>query len=61
MADDRTRTEQFPVRLTKKSKALLQKLANADDRSMNDIVILAINDYALVKGVSVIKRGKGWV
>jgi len=61
MADDRTRTEQFPVRLTKKSKALLQKLANADDRSMNDIVILAINDYALVKGVSVTKRGKGWV
>ena len=61
MADDRTRTEQFPVRLTKKSKALLQKLANADDRSMNDLVIRAINDYALVTGVSVINRGKGWV
>ena len=61
MIDDRTRTEQFPVRLTKRSKALLQKLANNDDRSMNDIVILAIHAYAIANGVSVTKKAGKWI
>lgn len=63
MADESARTEQFPVRLTKKIKALLQKLAKEDERSMNDIVILAVSEYAGKRGVNVIKRtAKGkWV
>lgn len=56
-----TRTEQFPVRLTKQTKALLEKLAVEDSRSQNDIVILAIKSYAHNKGVSVVKRGSKWV
>lgn len=63
MADESARTEQFPVRLTKRIKALLQKLAKEDERSMNDIVILAVSEYAEKREVEVIRRtAKGkWV
>lgn len=63
MGDEKARTEQFPVRLTKRTKALLAKLAETDSRSMNDIVILSINEYARKHNVDVVKRSpKGrWV
>ena len=61
MSDEGLRTEQFPVRLTTRSKALLQKLADTDSRSMNDVVILAINEYAATRRISVVKKGKNWV
>lgn len=61
MTTETIRTEQFPVRLTKRDKALLRKLATQDARSMNDIVILALEKYASSQKVSVVKRGKKWV
>lgn len=60
MPDESMRTEQFPVRMSVKDKALLRKLAERDDRSMNDIVLLAVRDYAQAHDVTVRRVRGGW-
>lgn len=49
----KNRHKSFIARFTPKEKALLKKLAASEDRSMNDMLCIAMNYYAETKKISV--------